>query len=121
MAYPEAKTIHLVMDNLNIHRKKALVDCFGDEMGNELWACFTVHHTPKHASWLNQAEIAISLYARRCLGKRRIPDLKTLRRESTAWTRSVNRAKVKINWNFTRQTARKTFAYKSKTSRRSKN
>lgn len=119
MAYPDAKTIHLVLDNLNIHRRKAVVDCFGEEMGNQLWACFTVHHTPKHASWLNQAEIAISLFARQCLGRRRIPDLKSLRRETAAWTRSVNRDRVCINWNFTRQAARKTFAYKSTISRRS--
>jgi len=120
MAYPEAETIHLVMDNLNIHRQKALVDCFGEEMGAELWSCFTVHHTPKHASWLNQAEIEISLYARQCLGKRRIPDLKTVRRETAAWLRGINREKIKINWNFTRKAARKLFAYQRITSRRSK-
>ena len=57
MAYPEAETIHLVMDNLNIHPRKALVDVFGTEMATEVWDRFTVHYTPTHGSWLNQAEI----------------------------------------------------------------
>ena len=50
-------------------------------MAAEVWDCFTVHYTPKHGSWLNQAEIEISLFVRQCLGIRRIPDLKTLRRK----------------------------------------
>ena len=77
MAYPEAKTIHLVMDNLNIHRRKALADVFGPEMATEVWDRFTVHYTPTHGSWLNQAEIEIGLFSRQCLGNRRIPDLKS--------------------------------------------
>ena len=59
LAYPEAKTIHLVMDNLNIHRRKSLADVFGAEMAAEVWDRFTVHYTPTHGSWLNQAEIEI--------------------------------------------------------------
>ena len=59
MAYSEAKTIHLVLDNLNIHRRKALADVFGAEMAAEVWDRFTVHYTPTHGSWLNQAEIEI--------------------------------------------------------------
>ena len=59
LAYPEAETIHLVMDNLSTH---------------------SPHYTPKHGSWLNQAEIEIGLFSRQCLGKRRIPDLATLPR-----------------------------------------
>ena len=74
MAYPEAKTIHLVMDNLNIHRRKALADVFGAEMAAEVWDRFTVHYTPTHGSWLNQAEIEIGIFSRQCLGKRRIPE-----------------------------------------------
>ena len=85
LQYPAAKTIHLVMDNLNAHRRKSLVDAFGKEMGGEIWERFAIHYTPKHGSWLNQAEIEISLFARQCLGKRRIPDLKTLRRETRTW------------------------------------
>ena len=55
--YPEAKTIHLVMDNLNIHRRKSLTNLYGAEVGGEIWDRFTVHYTPTHGSWLNQAEI----------------------------------------------------------------
>ena len=54
-------------------------------MAAEVWDCFTVHYTPKHGSWLNQAEIEISLFVRQCLGIRRIPDLKTLRKEAGAF------------------------------------
>ena len=85
--YPVARTIHLVMDNLNIHCRKSLVDSFGERAGGELWDRLTVHYTPKHESWLNQAEIELSLYSRQCLGKRRIPDLGTLRRETRVWNR----------------------------------
>jgi DDE superfamily endonuclease len=80
--YPQAETIHLILDNLNIHHRKSLTDLLGQESGRELWDRFTVHYTPTHGSWLNQAEIEISIFSRQCLGSRRIPDLKTLRREA---------------------------------------
>ena len=112
LAYPEAKTIHLVMDNLNIHRQKALADAFGAEMAAQVWGRFTVHHTPTHGSWLNQAEIEIGLFSRQCLGKRRIPSLKILKAEARAWNRRMNRDRVKINWNFDRRAARRKFGYK---------
>jgi hypothetical protein len=84
MQYPEAETIHLVLDNLHIHLRKSLTDAAGMEMGSKVWERFTIHFTPAHGSWLNQAEIEIGLFARQCLGTRRIPHLKTLRRESRA-------------------------------------
>jgi hypothetical protein len=96
MAYPEAKTIHLVMDNLHIHRRKPLAEVFGPEMAAEVWDRFTVHYTPTHGSWLNQAEIEIGLFSRQCLGSRRIPTLKMLRQEAKAWNGRMNRARVKI-------------------------
>jgi hypothetical protein len=67
--YPDAKTIHLVMDNLNSHSQKSLSDLYGPEMAREVWGCFTIHYTPKHGSWLNQAEIEIGIFNRQCLGK----------------------------------------------------
>jgi len=82
--YPEATTIHLVLDNLNIHRRKSLTDFYGEELGHWFWDRFTIHYTPRHGSWLNQAEIEISLFSRPCLGKRRISDLKTLGHETRA-------------------------------------
>ena len=121
IAYPEAKTIHLVMDNLTIHRRKALADVFGPEMAAEVWDRFTVHYTPAHGSWLNQAEIEIGLFTRQCLGSRRIPDLKSLRRETDAWNRRMNRERIKINWKFDRRVARRKFGYKRKSFTRSRN
>jgi hypothetical protein len=58
-------------------------------LGNQIWNRFTLHYTPSDGSWLNQAEIELGLCARQCLGRRRIPDLKTLRRESSAWNRRL--------------------------------
>jgi transposase len=110
--YPEADTIHLVMDNLSSHNRKALVDRFGEEIGSLLWERFTVHYTPKHGSWLNQAEIEISLFSRQCLGRRRIPSLGQLQRQARAWSRKMNRNEVTINWKFTRKKARQKFGYK---------
>lgn len=109
--YPHAKTIHLVMDNLNTHRRKALVDRYGEEEGDVLWKRFTVHYTPKHGSWLNQAEIEIGLLARQCLGKRRIGDLVTLSQEARAWNQQANRQGTRIDWRFDRVKAREKFRY----------
>ena len=92
----------------------------GEEIGGEIWGRFTVHYTPKHGSWLNQAEIEISLFARQCLGARRIPDLKTLRRETQQWNRRMNRIRKKINWRFDRRAARLKFGYKKNSFKRSK-
>jgi hypothetical protein len=120
LQYMQAKTIHLVVDNLNIHCCKSLTDLLGTEFGSEIWNRFTVHYTPKHGSWLNQAEIEIGIFARQCLGRRRIPDLRTLRRESAAWNRRANAARTTIRWRFDRKTARRKFGYKRKSSKRSK-
>jgi len=121
LQYPQADTIHLVMDNLNIHRRKSLTVAFGVETGSEIWDRFTVHYTPTHGSWLNQAEIEIGMFSRQCLGTRRIPDLRTLRRETRAWNRRINRAGTRINWQFDRRAARRKFRYKKNSSKRSKN
>jgi len=118
-AYPFARTIHLVMDNLNIHCRKSLTDHLGEREANYLWGRLQVHHTPKHGSWLNQAEIELSLISRQCLGARRIPDLARLKSETRAWNRRANRHKLKIRWNFTRKAARAKFGYFQNLSRRS--
>jgi DDE superfamily endonuclease len=107
------------MDNLNIHSRKSLTDVFGVEMATEVWSRFTIHHTPTHGSWLNQAEIEIGIFSRQCLGHRRIPDLATLRQEARAWNRRMNRDGVKIAWKFDRKTARRKFSYKRKIFKRS--
>lgn len=110
-SYPWARTIHLVMDNLNIHCRKSLTDFYGQQKGGYLWSRLTIHHTPIHGSWLNQAEIEISLLSRQCLGRRRLPLLATLRKETRAWLRRVNRDRLKISWKFDRKAARKVFHY----------
>ncbi len=110
--YPQAKTIHVVMDNLNIHRCTSLITHFGEEKGGSLWDRLTVHYTPKHGSWLNQAEIELSLASRQCLGRRRMADLWTLQREIKAWNYKANQKRTRINWRFTRKKARKLFRYK---------
>jgi hypothetical protein len=121
MQYPDVKTIHLILDNLNIHCRKSLTDAFGEEVGSQIWDSFTIHFTPNHGSWLNQAEIEIGLLGRQCLGKRRIPDLKTLQREVRAWKRRMNRDRIRINWQFDRRAARRKFGYKYQSFRRSRN
>ena len=64
MEYPEAKTIHLVVDNLNIHRRKSLTDLLGEEVGGEVWSRSTIYYTPvRHGSQLNQAEIEIGIFS----------------------------------------------------------
>ena len=115
--YPEADTIHRVMDNLSTHTRKALVERFGERIGGCLWQRFTVHYTPKHGSWLNQAEIEISLFSRQCQRQRRIANLPALAKEARAWSRRVNRSRMKINWRFNRKQARRTFHYKYRTMR----
>ncbi len=110
-AYPHAATIHLVMDNLSTHTKKALADTFGESEADKLWSRFTVHYTPIHASWLNQAEIQIGVFARQCIGRRRISSMDELKREAAAWRRAANRKKLKIRWKFTVRDARKKFGY----------
>ena len=116
-SYPEADTIHLVLDNLSSHTRTALQGHFGEKDGDWLWNRFTVHYTPKHGSWLNQAEIAIGLFSRQCLGQRRIGDCTSLRREARAWNRRMNRDQVTIAWRFTRKKARQKFDYRFTRSR----
>ena len=109
--YPGADTIHLIMDNLSSHSRKAVLERYGEKAGGWLWGRFTVHFTPTHGSWLNQAEIEISLFSRQCLGRRRISSLGELRREARAWNRRMNRHRVTIDWRFTRKKARLKFGY----------
>ena len=110
--YAHADTIHLILDNLSSHTRKALVERFGERSGGLIWDRFTVHYTPKHGSWLNQAEIEISLLSRQCLGKRRIADLRSLVEETSAWDRRMNRKHTTIHWTFDRKKARKKFRYR---------
>ena len=109
--YPRANTIHLVLDNLSTHTRKAVVGHFGEKHGDWLWRRFTVHHTPRHGSWLNQAEIEIGIFSRQCLGKRRIPTIARLTTETNAWNQRINQDKTTIEWKFTRKKARQKLKY----------
>ena len=98
--YSKAITIHLVMDNLNTHRESSLIEMYGETEGSRLWARFTVHYTPVHASWLNQAEIAIGAIAKATLGER-ISSIDVVRKKTIAFAASMRKQKWKINWGFT--------------------
>jgi hypothetical protein len=118
--YPKARTIHLVLDNLSTHSEKSLRYCFGEFAGKRLWNRFTVHYTPKHASWLNPAEMEVSLMSRECLGGRRIGSFKLLRREVALWNRSADRARRRIDWKWRVSDARRVFRYDGINTLRSK-
>jgi transposase len=88
--YERAKRIHLVMDNLSTHTKWSVLRRYGEDHGEKIWGRFVVHYTPKHGSWLNQAEIEISILSRQCLAER-IATLDLLRGKTTAWNQRANR------------------------------
>jgi len=99
--YPKAVTIHLVMDNLNTHNEKSLVETYGLVEGRRLWARFSVHYTPKHASWLNQAEIAIGVTQRCCLGKDRLGSMQQVKERVIPFWKKRRNQRWKIDWRFT--------------------
>jgi hypothetical protein len=109
--YQSARKIHLVMDNLNTHAKKSVTDALGPVQGRLLWNRFKVHHTPKHASWLNAAEMEASLVSRECLGSRRIGHLHTLKSQVAAWRAEADRTRRQIRWKFTVNDAHRVFRY----------
>ena len=109
--YSRAEKIVLVMDNLSTHTEKALIDSLGEPQGKQLWSRFEVHYTPKHASWLNQAEIAIGMYSRQCLGDGRIGNMANLKAKTAAWNSWANKKSQTIHWRFTKIAARKSFKY----------
>lgn len=103
--YPEAETVVLVMDNLNTHRLASLYQAFPPEEARRLIGRLEVHHTPKHGSWLDMAEIELGVLATQCLD-RRIGDMGTLTREVAAWQARRNTAECKVDWRFTTADAR---------------
>jgi hypothetical protein len=106
--YPEAECIDVVMDNLNTHHYHSLVEFFGKQEADRIMARLEFHYTPEHASWLNMAEIELSILSKQCLS-RRIPTEWMLITEIVAWEESRNAKKAKIRWNFTVAEARKVF------------
>jgi hypothetical protein len=103
--YTEAEVIRIVMDNLNTHKPASLYETFAPEEARRILKRLEFHYTPKHGSWLNMAEIELSVLSRQCLD-RRIADEATLKREIKEYEDRRNEAKATINWQFTSGDAR---------------
>ena len=103
--YPDARKVVLVMDNLNTHSTGSLYQAFEPAKAHALAQRLEIHHTPKHGSWLNIAEIELSALTRQCLD-RRIDDIDVLNSELAAWQDAVNTAQRQVNWHFTTNDAR---------------
>lgn len=102
--YPRADTVHIVADNLNTHFESSFYETFEEQEAKRVLSRIQFHYTPKHASWLNMAEIEIGIMERQCLN-RRIPNADKLKRELAAWQKNRNKKKAKIEWKFTTQVA----------------
>jgi len=103
--FPTATKIRLVCDNLNTHTAGSLYEAFPPEEARRILDRLELHHTPKHGSWLNMAEIELSVLSRQCLD-RRIADDAALRHEIAAWEAPRNRAEATMDWRFTTADAR---------------
>lgn len=103
--YPEAEKIVLVEDNLNTHSVGSLYEAFPPEEARRLAEKLEIHHTPKHGSWLNMAEIEIGILSRQCLS-RHIPEKAKMASEALAWERQRNDAEATVDWQFTTADAR---------------
>jgi hypothetical protein len=103
--YPEAERIVLIQDNLNTHDKSSLYEAFPPQEAKRIADQLEIHRTPNHGSWLDMAEIELSVLSRQCL-QRRIPDMPTLKKEVTAWLESRATDSAPINWHFTTEDAR---------------
>lgn len=108
--YAEAEKIRVVMDNLNIHTGAALYEAFAPQEARRILRRLEFHHTPKHASWLNQVEIELSVLCGQCLSGGRIPDMEMLAKETGAWERERNELGAKVQWRFTAVDAREKLA-----------
>lgn len=102
--YKKAKRIIFVLDNLNTHNKKTLIEILGEKEGKKIAKKIEWHYTPKHGSWLNQAEIENHVLSQQCLN-RRVPTFQTMQHEVAAWVKKRNQKGVGINWQFTREKA----------------
>ena len=102
---PTADTVILVWDNLNTHVPASLYKAFPPQEARRLLQRLKIHYTPKHGSWLNIAEIELSVYTTQCLN-RRLDSIETLRREAKAWTDRRNAAGATVDWHFTTDLAR---------------
>lgn len=102
--YPHAEVLRIVLDNLNTHNESSFYENLGEREARRVLSKLEFHYTPKHASWLNVAEIEIGIMDAQCTD-RRIKDEELLTREVKAWTVKRNEQRRKIDWTFTRQKA----------------
>lgn len=105
VAYKDADKIHLTIDNLNTHKNESFVGQYGEEEGRRIASRIEWHYTPKHASWLNAAEIEISILTDKVL-KRRVPTKSELKKETRAYQVRRNKSKSTIDWKFTTEDAK---------------
>jgi hypothetical protein len=103
--FPVAEKIVLVMDNLNTHKFAALYEAFPPNEARRIIDKLEIHYTPKHGSWLNMAEIELSVLQRQCL-KARIPDQSSLIQKVAAWENGRNASEATVHWRFTTEDAR---------------
>ena len=103
--YPHAEKVVLIWDNLNTHAPASLYKAFPPEEAHRLLNRLEIHYTPKHGSWLDIAEIELSVFTKQCLA-RRIDDIDTLRREAKAWAERRNASQTGVDWQFTTEDAR---------------
>jgi hypothetical protein len=103
--YPKAEQIVLVMDNLNTHKKASLYEAFEPAEARRVADKLEIHYTPKHGSWLNMAEIEMSVMSRQCLSDR-MDNMDRLNSEVLSWSQARNANKSKVHWRFTTTDAR---------------
>lgn len=103
--FPDAEMIRVVLDNLNTHSPASLYEAFAPEEARRIAHKLEFHHTPKHGSWLNMAEVELAVLSDQCLD-RRIPDRDTMQREVKAWEQTRNAQKATVQWRFTTTEAR---------------
>jgi hypothetical protein len=103
--YPEVEVVRVILDNLNTHKPASLYEAFEPEEARRIIKKLEFHYTPKHGSWLNMAEIELSVLQRQCLD-RRIADQPTLKQEIAAWELERNKEKATIDWRFSISDAR---------------
>jgi hypothetical protein len=108
--FPNAQVIRVVLDNLNTHTPAALYEAFDAATARRLIKKLEFHHTPKHGSWLNMAEIEFGVLANQCLD-RRLGNVQSVKTEVAAWETERNAAQATINWRFTTQDARQKLNY----------
>jgi hypothetical protein len=108
-AYPDASKITVVLDNLSTHRKEVLWKVLPAKEALEVARRLELVHTPKHGSWLNMAELELSVLSRQCMGLRRFGEIEKLADEVHAWEERRNRLQTKIEWGFTVEKSRQKF------------